>query len=263
MPTSCTPARRLPRRARSRTPSCVVARRRRTSRAERRRPAASRAPSCDRRRELRTSVAAGRPIRALPDLAQRRLRAFAGVPPRALPSGRCTPARMRSRGLRASARARATRALRSFPLDRRRRLARNVVDDAVDAAHLVDDRVLTRASSSCGSCAQCAVMKSVVCTARSATACSYVRPSPITPTERTGRNTANACAVLSYHDWPSASRAARSSSMKIASARRSRSAYSRFTSPRMRTPRPGPGTDGGRPSRAAGRARGRARAPRP
>ena len=29
--------------------------------------------------------------------------------------------------------------------------------------------------------------------------------------------------------------------MKIASARRSRSAYSRFTSPRMRTPRPGPG----------------------
>ena len=43
-------------------------------------------------------------------------------------------------------------------------------------------------------------MKSVVCTARSATTCSYVRPSPITPTERTGRNTANACAVRSYHD---------------------------------------------------------------
>jgi len=44
-----------------------------------------------------------------------------------------------------------------------------------------------------------------------------------------------ACATLSYRP------AARSSSMKIASARRSRSAYSRFTSPRMRTPRPGPG----------------------
>ena len=36
-----------------------------------------------------------------------------------------------------------------------------------------------------------------------------MRPSPITPTERIGRNTANACAVLSYHDTPSASRAAR------------------------------------------------------
>ncbi len=114
-----------------------------------------------------------------------------------------------------------------------------------------------RASRSCGSGAQCAVMKSVVCTARSATAFSYVRPSPITPTERTGRNTANACAVLSYHGLPSASCAIRSSSMKIASARRSRSARSRVTSPRMRTPSPGPGNgwrntmSRGRPSSSA------------
>ncbi len=40
---------------------------------------------------------------------------------------------------------------------------------------------------------------------------------------------------------PSASRVLRSSSMKIASARCSSAAYSAFTSPRMRTPRPGPG----------------------
>ena len=44
-----------------------------------------------------------------------------------------------------------------------------------------------------------------------------------------------------YPDVPLASRVARSSSMKIASARRSSSAYSRFTSPRIRTPSPGPG----------------------
>jgi catechol-2,3-dioxygenase len=42
----------------------------------------------------------------------------------------------------------------------------------------------------------------------------------MTPTDLTGRNTPNACATLSYQS------AARSSSMKIASARRSRSAYS-------------------------------------
>src|SRR6267143_643342 len=90
-------------------------------------------------------------------------------------------------------------------------------------------------SRSCGSAAQSAVMKSLVCTARRATTYSYVRPSPITPTDFTGRNTANACATFSYQPE------ARSSSMKMASARRNRSAYSRFTSPRMRTPRPGPG----------------------
>src|SRR6266478_371678 len=96
-------------------------------------------------------------------------------------------------------------------------------------------RLETLASSSCGSGAQSAVMKSVVCTARSATTCSYVRPSPITPTDFTGRNTAKACAVCSYQFE------LLSSSVKIASAWRSRSAYSLLTSPRMRTPRPGPG----------------------
>src|SRR3569623_1481549 len=57
----------------------------------------------------------------------------------------------------------------------------------------------------------------------------------ITPTERTGRNTVKAWLTCSYHPCLC------NSSMKIASARRSRSAYSFFTSPRMRTPSPGPG----------------------
>src|SRR5690606_41912117 len=53
--------------------------------------------------------------------------------------------------------------------------------------------------------------------------------SPTTPTDLSGRNTAKACEVLSYRS------AMRSSSMKMASARASSSAYSALTSPRMRT----------------------------
>ena len=96
-------------------------------------------------------------------------------------------------------------------------------------------RLDTRPRKSYGRCAQCAVMKSMVSTARRETTQSYLRPSPITPTERTGRNTVNAWLTLLYRS------ALCSSSMKIASARRSRSQYSFFTSPSTRTPRPGPG----------------------
>ena len=54
----------------------------------------------------------------------------------------------------------------------------------------------TRPKKSYGRCAQCAVMKSMVSTARRETTQSYLRPSPITPTERTGRNTVNAWLTL-------------------------------------------------------------------
>src|SRR6218665_2938828 len=58
----------------------------------------------------------------------------------------------------------------------------------------------------------------------------------------TGRNKGKVWLVSWYQVLPVAgSVKLRSSSMKIASAWRSRSAYSFFTSPRMRTPRPGPG----------------------
>src|SRR5690606_33798991 len=63
----------------------------------------------------------------------------------------------------------------------------------------------TLANKGCGNGAQSAVMKSNVCTARKATTYSYVRPSPMTPTDFTGRKTANACEVSSYHDSPLAS----------------------------------------------------------
>jgi hypothetical protein len=53
-------------------------------------------------------------------------------------------------------------------------------------------------SSSYGRCAQWAVMKSTVSTALSAMTGSWRRPSPVTPTLFTGRNTANAWLVLSY-----------------------------------------------------------------
>src|SRR6185312_8261125 len=58
-------------------------------------------------------------------------------------------------------------------------------------------RLEIRASASCGNGNQSAVMPSVLVTARRAIAFSYVRKSPITPTERIGRNTANACQILS------------------------------------------------------------------
>src|SRR5690606_23972981 len=51
----------------------------------------------------------------------------------------------------------------------------------------------TRASRSCESRAQSAVMPSDDVTARRATVFSYVRKSPITPTDWIGKSTANAC----------------------------------------------------------------------
>src|SRR5947199_1105218 len=59
-------------------------------------------------------------------------------------------------------------------------------------------RVEILASNSYGKCDQSAVMKSSVCTARKAMTFSYVRPSPMTPTDCTGNKTANACDVLPY-----------------------------------------------------------------
>ena len=59
-------------------------------------------------------------------------------------------------------------------------------------------RVEMRASTSCGNGYQSAVMPSLDVTARSARTFSYVRASPMTPTERTGSNTAKACQISSY-----------------------------------------------------------------
>ena len=71
-------------------------------------------------------------------------------------------------------------------------------DDAVDAAHLVDDAVRDpRRAPRTGSFAQSAVIPSTECTARTAQASSYVRSSPMTPTLLTGRSTANACQISS------------------------------------------------------------------
>src|SRR5437868_4102284 len=53
-------------------------------------------------------------------------------------------------------------------------------------------RVEMRASRSYGKCVQSAVIKSSVVTQRTARALSYVRASPITPTDCTGSSTANA-----------------------------------------------------------------------
>ena len=76
-------------------------------------------------------------------------------------------------------------------------------------------RVDIFASKSYGSRDQSAVMKSSVCTARSAITFSYVRPSPMTPTDWIGSSTANACAVWRYQP------ACFNSSSRMASAWRS------------------------------------------
>ena len=101
----------------------------------------------------------------------------------------------------------------------------------------------TVASSSCGSGAQCAVMKSVRLH-RAQRHHVFVGAAIAHHAHRRFHRQEHGEGlreVLSYQDLPSASLVARSSSMKIASARRNSSAYSRFTSPRMRTPRPGAG----------------------
>src|SRR3954452_21287967 len=95
-------------------------------------------------------------------------------------------------------------------------------------------RVEIRASSSYGRCDQSAVMKSSVCTARIATAFSYVLPSPMTPTDCTGRSTAKACDVFLYQPDPF------SSSSTIAAAWRKTSRRSWLTGRRQRTEMLGP-----------------------
>mmetsp|Transcript_24890 Transcript_24890/g.41612 ORF Transcript_24890/g.41612 Transcript_24890/m.41612 type:complete len:287 (+) Transcript_24890:501-1361(+) len=83
---------------------------------------------------------------------------------------------------------------------------------------------------------QSAVMPSAEVIALSAMTYACVRWSPCTPTERMGRNTANACQILSYR--PSS----RSMLMKISSTSLSvSSAPGWVTEPRQRTARPGPG----------------------
>ena len=93
----------------------------------------------------------------------------------------------------------------------------------------------TLPNKSYGSSAQWAVIKSEVTIARKETTYSYVLPSPMTPTDFTGRNTVNACDVFSYQPFSF------NSSIKIASAFLKRLANSNFTSPRILTPSPGPG----------------------
>src|SRR4029077_11027993 len=92
-----------------------------------------------------------------------------------------------------------------------------------------------RSSTSPGSLTQSAVMASSDSTTRTATVNPYVRPSPITPTLRTGSNTANACQTFSYNP------AFRISSTTTASASRKVSKCSRVISPNNRTAKPGPG----------------------
>ena len=82
-------------------------------------------------------------------------------------------------------------------------------------------------------------MKSVVCT-RAARPLLVRAASPMTPTERTGKNTANACAMLSYQLAVGiACGAELVDEDRVGAAQRS--AHSRRTSPRIRTPSPGPG----------------------
>ena len=57
-------------------------------------------------------------------------------------------------------------------------------------------RVEIRCSTSWGMRYQSAVIKSSVVTARMTTVLSYVRASPMTPTDWTGSSTANACQML-------------------------------------------------------------------
>src|SRR5439155_20213856 len=106
-------------------------------------------------------------------------------------------------------------------------------------------RLLISPRTSGGNANQSAVIPSRLVTARSATTWSYVRPSPITPTDLIGRSTANACQIWSY------SPAARISSTYVASTRRSRSSRSSVTSPSTRIASPGPG-NGCRPTISSG-----------
>src|ERR1700722_3823184 len=96
-------------------------------------------------------------------------------------------------------------------------------------------RVDIRSSTSPGSLTQSAVIASSLCTTRTATVSPYVRPSPITPTLRTGSSTANACHTFSY------SPARRISSTTTASASWRVTKCDRVTSPSNRTANPGPG----------------------
>src|SRR5204862_2382457 len=95
------------------------------------------------------------------------------------------------------------------------------------------DEILPRTSY--GSLAQSAVMPSSDVTARIATTFAYVRPSPITPTDRTGVRIANDCQTLRYRP------AALISSMTIQSASRRVSSRSAVTSPMILLASPGPG----------------------
>ena len=123
-----------------------------------------------------------------------------------------------------------------LPLDRAGRLGGDVVDDAVDALHLVDDPARDRRRAGrTGSRAQSAVIASWLSRRGARSTSAYVRKSPITPTVRTGSSTAKAC--QSSRSSP----AARISSCTMASASRSTSSRSSVTSPSTRMARPGPG----------------------
>ena len=107
-----------------------------------------------------------------------------------------------------------------LPLDGGLRFAADIVGDAVDAAHHIDDLACQVAQRAAGSWTQSAIMKSLVCIAGSAATWSQVQSSPITPTPVAGTKSANAFLVLSYQLLPAAgSTVARISSMRIASGR--------------------------------------------
>ena len=85
----------------------------------------------------------------------------------------------------------------SLPLDRARRLACYVVDDAVDALDLVDDA--SRRAAEEGHVEGIEIGCHAIDRGHRAQRADgiKVRPSPITPTVRTGNSTANACQIRS------------------------------------------------------------------
>src|SRR5690554_6897308 len=96
-------------------------------------------------------------------------------------------------------------------------------------------RLETNSRNSYGSLDQVAVIKSMVFAERTTAVYSYVRSSPITPTDFTGNKTTNACETSSYK------LCLYNSSIKTSSASCKIRTFSASTSPKIRIPNPGPG----------------------
>src|SRR5690606_39265826 len=93
----------------------------------------------------------------------------------------------------------------------------------------------TLAKNSYGKRLQSAVIPSVEVTARKQITCSYVRSSPITPTDWTGKNIAPACHTVLYN------LSFFKRLMKISSASCNIATFSGVMSPKIRIANPGPG----------------------